>query len=467
MTTHSKPHDKRESLLRLVLDARKVRKRGGEAAQLLQRSRLADIVRYARERSPYYRELYRDLPEEINDVSLLPTTDKKSLMERFDDWSTDRDVTLAKARAFVEDTTLIGERFLGKYTVAVTSGTTGRRGIFLMDDRSLAVTNALVLRMLMDWINLGDLWGIVRRRGRMAMICATGGHFAEIVAAKRLKKKSPRRANSIQAISADKPLSQMVPELNRFDPAIVAPYASTAAILASEQAAGRLNIHPAMMVLSAEGLSDREYARIAASFQTKVRDGYAATECPFLSYSCEHGWKHVNTDWLVFEPVDADYRPVAAGTASDTVLITNLANRVQPILRYDLGDSILVRPDACPCGNPLMAIRVRGRSANVLHFKSDSGEEVALPPLVLELDEIRGIELSQIEQTSPRTLRVRLRVARGADAEQVWSTVTNALRQLLDRHRLGHIKLERATEQPIQSESGKYRTVIPYAPAVK
>ena len=45
--------------------------------------------------------------------------------------------------------------------MATTSGTTGVRGIFLMDDRSLTVTNALVFRMMSDWLGITDVAGIV------------------------------------------------------------------------------------------------------------------------------------------------------------------------------------------------------------------------------------------------------------------------------------------------------------------
>ena len=98
---------------------------------------------------------------------------------------------------------------------------------------------------------------------------------------------------------------------------------------------------------------------------------YAATECPFLSVSCPDGWLHVNSDWVILEPVTADHQPVPAGELSDTVLITNLANRIQPILRYDLGDSVLQRLDPCPCGDPRPAIRVQGRAADLLTFPTD------------------------------------------------------------------------------------------------
>jgi len=45
-----------------------------------------------------------------------------------------------------------------------------------------------------------------------------------------------------------------------------------------------------------------------------VGNSYAATECPFLSYGCQEGWLHVNTDWTILEPVDADHQPSRPGS---------------------------------------------------------------------------------------------------------------------------------------------------------
>lgn len=94
--------------------------------------RLNEIVAFARANSPYYRDLYRDLPARVEDSRLLPVTDKKQLVARFDDWVTDREVTLEKVRAFIAKPELVGENFLGKYLVGTTSGTTGTPGIFLV-----------------------------------------------------------------------------------------------------------------------------------------------------------------------------------------------------------------------------------------------------------------------------------------------------------------------------------------------
>jgi phenylacetate-coenzyme A ligase PaaK-like adenylate-forming protein len=182
-----------------------------------------------------------------------------------------------------------------------------------------------------------------------------------------------------------------------------------------------------------------------------------------MSYCCEQKWLHVNADWVVLEPVDADYQPTPAGEQSHTVLISNLANRVQPFLRYDLGDSILQRPDPCPCGNPLPAIRVQGRAADMLTFPTDDGEQITLPPLLFGtfVYHIPGIEQFQIVQTAPTNLLVRLRLEAGADPKCVWQSVHNNVTRLLSDHKLTHVRLERAEEPPEQSAGGKYREVIP------
>lgn len=311
--------------------------RAAKAQSFNASARLADMVAYARANSPYYRELYDGVPNRVETPELLPVTDKKTLMARFDDWCVDREITLKGARAFVEDPNLIGERFLGKYTLLTASSTTGTRGVFVLDNRNMAVTSAIAFRMQTAWLSAGDFIRILFGGGRMTMVMATGGHFASAVAAARLQKSQGRR---LEVLSVHMPLQVLVARLNQFRPVLLAPYASMAALLVSEQEAGRLRINPVLLALSAEGLPEGEYDRIARAFEAKVGNSYAATECPFFSYRCEHGWLHVNSDWVAFEPVNADYRPVPPGEPAHTVLISNLANRVQPILRYDLGDSV-------------------------------------------------------------------------------------------------------------------------------
>lgn len=449
-----------EGLLELVRDTRQALKQGAAGINERQRTRFAGMVAYARAHSPYYRELYKDIPERVDDARVLSITSKSALMARFDEWATDREVTLEKARTFAANPELIGERFLGRHILATTSGTTGIPGIFVIDDRTLRVVNALMLRWLQSLIGVADVLRIVAEGRRLAMVADLGHHSATSVAAARLMK-SPARRKRIQLLSVRTPLPDLVAQLNAFRPALLAPYASMAKLLASEQEAGRLQIHPVLIALAAEGLPLEEYDRIAHVFDAKVGNSYAATECMFLSYFCAEKWLHVNADWVVVEAVDADYRPVAPGTQSHTVLISNLANRVQPILRYDLGDSIVQRPDPCPCGNPLPAIRVQGRSADVLSFRKSDGAQVSIAPLAFEVDHIPGVEQFQVVQTTPTNVRVRLRLAGAADSNQVWQAVHADIARVLAQHGLESVTVERTDELPQQSAGGKYRTVIP------
>ncbi|WP_407547643.1 phenylacetate--CoA ligase family protein [Streptomyces sp. Pv4-95] len=445
-------------------DVRRARKEGIPAVTRRQRDRLADMVAHARATSPYYRSLYRGLPERVEDPALLPVTNKESLMGNFDDWATDRAITYEKVRAFSDDPDSIGQRFLGKHMVATTSGTSGRRGLFVLDDRYMEVGAALTSRALASNLGPAGLLRATAQGGRFAQLVATGGHYVGFAAYSRTQQAGGWRSKLLRAFPVHTPMPQLVAELNDYRPAFVIGYASTIMLLTAEQEAGRLRINPVLIQPAGETMTTDDSDRIARAFRTTVRAMYGATECTYLSHSCAHGWYHVNSDWAVLEPVDADHRPTPPGQFSHTVLVSNLANRVQPFLRYDLGDSVLLRPEPCPCGNPLPAIRVQGRSGDILTFPANGGASVQLAPLAFGtlFDRTPGVELFQVEQTAPSTLRVRLLPAADADPDHVWRTAHQELTRLLTDNKLDHITVQRAEEPPHQAAGGKYRTVIPF-----
>lgn len=448
-----------EGIPRLLREAWQVRRQGTWAD--VRRRRFAEIVAYARARSPYYRDLYAGLPADVRDPAALPVTDKNELMAHYDSWCTDPAVTYADVGAFVADPARAGERFRDRYLVVTTSGTTGHPGIFVKDARDIAVNGALSGRMMASWLGAGDVARIAAHAGRMAIVAATNGHFLVSAGAARMRGGRLGQ-HAVRLFSVHTPLPELVAELNAFRPAVLLGYGGVLRMLAEEREAGRLAIAPVLVEPAGETLSEADHARMARAFGAKVRDTYGASECPYLTDGCAHGWYHVNADWAVLEPVNADHSPTPPGEPSHTVLISNLANRVQPILRYDLGDSVMQRPDPCPCGNPMPAVRVQGRVANVLTFAGDAGP-VTIPPLILNtlVDGVPGTEQYQIVQTGRACLRVRLRVAPDASADRVWEGVRAGIARLLAGRGLGHVTLERATEPPEQAPGGKYRPVIP------
>lgn len=455
-----------EIFLRLLSDIRTTRRL--DTAEILQkqRTRFAEIVAFARANSPYYQQLYEELPPAIEDPRLLPVTNKKTLMAWFNDWVTDREVTLEKARAFVEDPRMIGELFLGKYLTAIGTGSRGLRGIFLiMDDWSGAIYSGLMARQATDWFPSGNLVKILAREGGKATLVATGCNFPAFTGASRQVKINPTLGQKNRIYSVHTPLPQLVAQLNEFRPIVLEGYATTIALLAGEQEAGRLHIDPMLITVDGEGLPASEYRRIERVFNARVGNFYSCTECPGLGYSCEHGWLHINSDWVLLEPVDAHYQPTPPGELSHTVLLTNLYNRIQPIIRYDLGDSILQRPDPCPCGNPLPAVQVQGRSDDLLLFTTRDGEKVAITVLMMGtlVDLVPGVELFQFVQTSPTSMKVRLLFSAEANQDKTWLEVYHQILKVFSKHgrKLEHILIERAREMPEQAPGGKYRTIVP------
>ncbi len=438
--------------------------RGGPAAlAACQQARLADLVAFARQSSPYYRQLYRDLPEQITDIRHLPPVTKPELMAHFDDWVTDPAVTRASAEAFVADPRRIGEFYLGRYFLCTTSGTTGTPALFVHDQKAMTVyETTLVIRGYQAWLSFQQILALLRAGARTAVVFAMSGHIPSFSRWERLRKRSPRRAKRMLGISVLTPLPQLVQALNEFQPAALSGYSTVLALLAEEQRAGHLRIKPTLVLTGAESLSAAAHARIEEAFHCLVRDAYGASEFQGIALECEQGWLHVSADWALLEAVDELYQPVAAGQPSFTVLLTNLANRVQPLIRYDLGDSIITRPDPCPCGNPLPAIQVEGRRDELLQLQTPSGAWIPLLPMALGtvIEETPGVRRFQVIQTGPATLTVRLEAVVASHTDAVWQEVEPHLRSYLAAQGLASVTLERASELPQRDpRSGKFRHV--------
>jgi phenylacetate-coenzyme A ligase PaaK-like adenylate-forming protein len=213
---------------------------------------------------------------------------------------------------------------------------------------------------------------------------------------------------------------------------------------------------------SSESLAEEDRARVQAAFGCTLADNYGCSEFVAVAAGCKHGWLHVNADWVILEPVDEHFQPVPPGQASHTVLLTNLVNRVQPILRYNLGDRITLRPDPCPCGNPLPAIRVEGRTDEILRLQDGAGRAVPILPLALyaTIKGVPGVERFQVVQKSPAALALRLQTASGFDRLAVWGDVQAAARGYLAAQGLGEVDLRLAEEAPMRDpRSGKFRHV--------
>lgn len=447
----------------VVVDLLRARREGVEGLARRERVRLTSLVGHARSASRYYGHLYAEVPADRADLDSLPPVTKPELMAAFDDWVTDPAVTRAGVEAFVADRARIGTPYLGRYFVARTSGTTGVPGLFLHDPGACNVYEACTVRIDLAWLSGRQWLEMLRHRTRWASVVGTGGHFAGEGWMEFQRGRGLLRRRAYRVFSLQQPLPDLVSALNMFQPAVLTGYPSALEVLAAEQMAGRLRVKPVLVELGGESEDDDGRARIAAGLGGALHDAYAASECLVLAFDCAEGWLHVNSDWVILEPVEADYSPTPPGEPSHTVLLTNLANHVQPLIRYDLGDAVTARPDPCPCGSPFPAIRVEGRRDDVLRLESTDGRPVSIPPLALAsvVDTTPGVRRSQLVQIGPGSLLVRLSVESWAHPQQVWEAAFANLGRYLSTQGVTDVQLERAAQAPEPSPtSGKFRQVI-------
>jgi phenylacetate-CoA ligase len=428
-----------------------------------QQARFRSLVEHARRCSPFYADLYRNLPDGIESPEALPTVHRAQLMEAFDRWVTDPAATLVGASAHVDDLAMIGQPFLGRYRAWMTTGTSGEPGIFLNDGGALAVSRALALvRGWLPEMTLERGRRTLRQRARVATVLATNEHASGVGTIRANRRLLPWISDQVRAFSPQLPLDELVAGLNDYQPAELAGYSQTLVMLAQEQLSGRLRLRLALAACGGEWLAPAARALIREAFTCPVRETYAVTESGRLAFSCRFGTLHLNADWVLLEPVDADRRPVGASQESTLALLTNLANRVAPLIRYELDDVVSIGARTCGCNSPLPTVEVYGRRDEVLQLEAPDGRQVALSPRTVAtlVGQVPGVARYQILQTGPAELSVRFEGRAGTVRKQVWAGIELDLGRFLARQGLTDPRLIARPELPrTDPRSGKYHKV--------
>ena len=353
----------------------------GPRAQLAQhqQQRLETVVRHAATHSPFYRRWLAEtgpLGEGPVKLARLPVLDKSLLMEHFDELVCDprlrRDELLDRVSQMTRD-----QLYLDRYRVMVTSGSSGRPGLFVYDQAGWRSIGAQFVRSS-SWAGLRPSLP----RQRMAWLGgAAPSHLTRQGAA-----TMAIGLHRTLALPVTLPLPQLVEALNQFQPTYLNVYPSVAMWLADEQHAGRLRLAPQILVTVAELRTPAMTQRLADTFGVRPFDVYGCTEGLFGSECQHHQGIHLFEDTTLVENVDADGQPVPAGQPGARLLVTNLHNLVQPLLRLEVTDLVTFDPDPCPCGRSLVRVStIHGRRDDVLSLPARGGGQVAVHPLQFAL----------------------------------------------------------------------------------
>lgn len=421
--------------------------------------RFKDIVEYARENSPYYKELYKDLSADFT-LADLPAVNKANLMENWDDWVCDRSLKLADVKEFMKDKNNIGAKFKKEYMVFTTSGSTGNPLVAVVDKTANNIMGGI--SAVRAYARKEDLKAFMKAGGKSIGIFADGGFYLGNSSIRSRLKTMPWKKKQMAVSSALYPLSQIVDQLNEFQPAMVGGYPSNLELLIDEAKAGRLNIKPVIIMTGGEYLTDDLRKKLAETFDCYVQTSYSCTEGGTVACECEHQHFHINDDWMIVEPVDKDGNPVPDGVLSDKILLTNLYNYAQPFIRYEVTDRVIMHHEKCPCGNSSPWIELEGRTDDVTSF-IENGKVIKIAPLAVYavLKEVENLRRFQVLVYNGNKVHLRIEQKQGADKTAVFEKAREALVNYLAVQGVENVYVTLLEELPQQdANSGKFKHII-------
>lgn len=333
--------------------------------QAYQTREILKLLELARKASPFYRDLYKDF--EVNslaDFSRLPTISKAVMMANFNRLNT-AGLQLDDVMHFAVDKELRKD-YLGyyqdRYVIGLSSGTSGNKGIYVTDsDITKRLPGVFLAR---GGVNPSDLPLRI-----MFVLRVFSQGFADIRAPLVRLDYLPSMVQPADMIDKINSMSANI---------LMAPPSVLRQLLPH---ANKIRKPLRRIVTYAEVLEPETKARLAEVFKTQIVEIYQASEGQIAS-PCRCGSLHINEDLAYVELLDAEGQPItrAGQGRAARMIVTNLVNRVQPLIRYDMND-IIELGEPCPCGSHFRVIsRIIGRNDDVMHLPAAGGGTRALYP---------------------------------------------------------------------------------------
>ncbi len=338
-----------------------------------QQERLRSLLAHAARRSRFHAarldgvDLERITP---HDLSAIPIMTRPDMMAHFDDVVTDRRLTRRRVEAAVAATRDDPVPLFDRYLTLVSGGTSGAQGIYVQDvDAHVEMVCAAVRNVM---ARMGGPDGRPPSGLRIAQVAAPSPlHATRLVAA-----TTAGGPLQMTPIPATMPLPELADRLQAAAPVLLIGYPSVLDRLAREQQAGRLAIAPAAVITTSENLHRGQRTRIAGAFSAPVVNSFGSTEGLFGSTAPDGDVFTFASDQCIVELVDDEGRPVPDGQRSTRVLVTNLVNRVQPLIRYEMTDSFIRQPDVAEHGH--LRATIDGRADETLRWHGTAVHALAV-----------------------------------------------------------------------------------------
>lgn len=420
-----------------------------EAARL---EKFRALVRHANARSPYYAEI---IVERGIDVATctpadFPELTKSILMANFDRIVTDPRVTKQSVAQFLTRSHDPRERFLNRFVVMHTSGTSGEVGYFVYAPADLG-------RAFGGGGGRRRQRPALKRRGRgryrLAFYGATDGHYAGVTSMSLAGRGLMRLILKVGIFEINAPLAGTLADLNAFQPDVLAGYTTALKMLGEKQKSGELDIHPVAIGATGETVTKADMAFLSEAFGgAKVTSAYGCTEHLGLGASNPDGeTMTLNDNDLIFE-----FR-------EDHSLITNLFNYTMPLIRYRMSD--ILRPVSGPDDRDLVIETLVGRTERTPVFIDGQGRSDFISPHTINEIFVAGVTRFQFQITGESSFRFPVCLDPGLDAAgsaRAVAGVTARLSGILAQKGLDNVAFEVPVvdDIPVNAKTRKFQLIV-------
>ncbi|HVL82669.1 MAG TPA: hypothetical protein VM367_00015 [Pseudonocardia sp.] len=385
-------------------------------------AQLRELLRVAVERSPWHRRRLAGIDvDRVTEAGLgeLPVMTKDDLMAHFDEIVTDPRLRLAQVEAHLDGLTGTETYLLDRYHAVASSGSSGRRGVFVWGWDAWSTAYAALLRHeLRSWL--------AQVRGPVTMASVAAGRPTH--ASRAIFQTFSRPELVVRGFSIASPVAEIVAGLNHLQPTVLGGYPTGLVALAREAGAGNLRIAPRRIVCYAEPLLPEMRELVEQAWGATVCNWWCASEAFPLAVGCGRSTSmHLSDDLVLVEPVDAGGHAVPAGTRSARVYLTNLYNPTLPLIRYEVTDEVTLLHGTCPCGSSHRLVAdVEGRLDDSFDYAG-----AAVHPHVIRspLSRARHVLEYQVHQTLDG-VEILVRTDGPVDLEPLRRDVADALVRL-------------------------------------
>lgn len=216
----------------------------------------------------------------------------------------------------------------------------------------------------------------------------------------------------------------------------------------------------AVAFVTSERLYDDQRATISRLFGCRVANGYGSRDAGFIAHECPSGGLHLTAEDVIVEIVAPDGRVLPPGQSGE-IVVTHLATKDFPFIRYRTGDVAVLDTARCACGRTLPLVReIQGRSTDfIVAADGTVMHGLALVYVVRDLPGVRGFK---IVQHSLQRTEVQIVADEGFDRPARAAEIQAGLKR-----RLGAaVQVDVNYVDAIAPEkSGKYRYVVSHVAA--